>query len=1079
MAEKRVDPRAKPRRRWWRWVAAVVVVVLAVGVAALPWLLGTAPARRWLLARANATLAPARLEVKAFGFSWLGATRMKGFQIFDHHGDRVVDAPVAVWDRNLWQALFDRPRYGRLSLPGGRLDVEREPDGTIDLYEALRPILTGRPETQFRVQVTGGTLRLRSDGLAGPLRGQIRELIVNRPSAPRPVTWSLELEQAQNGRQAAGRLRSTGAYDRWKHEPGGGHPLAFSLYGARWPFAVEAAGVNLNGTLEGVLGFTRQNGAWRLTGQTEIGDGVVGGPRLEGDRLDLGGAKGSWDVSHDEDGWRVARLDLASPLGTLRASGPLPAPRGRATRIEGRLDLAALVGQIPHALRLREGLSLDRGEVRLTVESAEDAGKPAWDVSARVSDLVATLRERRIHVEQPATLSAHLVDDGGLSVAWLELESAFVRARGSGDMNRGVNITGIIDLAELKKQARDLIDLRGIDLAGRGTIAGDYRRSGGSFVGHLTLELSDLALGRSGSGGLHADEARLVASLEGPADDAGAPAGWERGRLAWRSNDLVADAVAFADANRLARVAASVDAGVTLRGRPGRAVARVVARREGDGWAIDEAAVVLDALRAEAEGTAEVLMSGHFDANAGELTLRSAGASSGGAIGLGPEGLSVAGLGGSEWRAKGRLVGEAGVLGRFVATWSGRPDPELDGSWSVRADAWSGEGEAVRFAGKVELPDLTWPTSDGERRGLGPMALDLAGSYREASDELSFTELVGSGRFATIEAAGRVVEPAGARVVDLRGTVTPDWEALTQWLVANVEPGARVAGGSRPFRLTGPLSLEREDPLAGIDAEAGFALEELDVFGMRLGATPVVVRVEQGTVSVDPIRTTLNGGRLRLDPRLDRGEDDSWTLRLEPGSALVDAEVNDEVSRRVLSYAAPVLDRATRVRGRVSAEIDRAEFPLGPGFGRKTVVEGRVVFQDVAFAPGPLATTLVGLIGAEAATMRLDEPVVLSIAEGRVRQSGLALPLGRLTRIELKGAVGFDRSLDLVASLPITRAMVANNDLLGDVVEGTRISVPIGGTLENPQIDREAFRTAMNDLGKTLLRRGVARARRS
>ena len=101
--------------------------------------------------------------------------------------------------------------------------------------------------------------------------------------------------------------------------------------------------------------------------------------------------------------------------------------------------------------------------------------------------------------------------------------------------------------------------------------------------------------------------------------------------------------------------------------------------------------------------------------------------------------------------------------------------------------------------------------------------------------------------------------------------------------------------------------------------------------------------------------------------------------------------------------------------------------------------------------------------------MKLDQPVALSIADRRVYQRGLALPLGRVTRIELDGWVDFDRNLKLTASLPITRAMVGNAPVLGELVEGKRISVPIAGTLKEPKIDRDAVNLALKDLGKSFL----------
>ncbi len=143
------NPSVTPRRRWRRRLGIAVAVVLLGAlafVAAVPRLLGTERARRVLLKQANAVLAPGGgLQVARFRFSWFGPTRMAGFTILDAEGQRVVEAPEAVLDRSLAGLLFDRPRFGTLTLDNAALDVDRRPDGSIDLADAIKPILATEP----------------------------------------------------------------------------------------------------------------------------------------------------------------------------------------------------------------------------------------------------------------------------------------------------------------------------------------------------------------------------------------------------------------------------------------------------------------------------------------------------------------------------------------------------------------------------------------------------------------------------------------------------------------------------------------------------------------------------------------------------------------------------------------------------------------------------------------------------------------------------------------------------------------------------------------------------------------------
>jgi translocation and assembly module TamB len=193
-------------------------------------------------------------------------------------------------------------------------------------------------------------------------------------------------------------------------------------------------------------------------------------------------------------------------------------------------------------------------------------------------------------------------------------------------------------------------------------------------------------------------------------------------------------------------------------------------------------------------------------------------------------------------------------------------------------------------------------------------------------------------------------------------------------------------------------------------------------------------------------------------------------LRLGKESILAGAVVNEEVSTRVLSYVAPVLNETTQASGRVSVTLDRAEFPIGSPVGRKANVTGSVAFKDVEFTPGPLARMVYGLLGREPEIIRLDEPVLLSIADGRINQRGLAIPLARgAARIEIEGWVDFDKNLNLVATIPFTPEMLGGQTLASGLLSGGKVRLPIGGTLSAPKLDKDAFRNNLKDVGDTLL----------
>jgi hypothetical protein len=353
-------------------------------------------------------------------------------------------------------------------------------------------------------------------------------------------------------------------------------------------------------------------------------------------------------------------------------------------------------------------------------------------------------------------------------------------------------------------------------------------------------------------------------------------------------------------------------------------------------------------------------------------------------------------------------------------------------------------------------------------------------AYDSQTDRVDLSGLDLSLPLIRIRGGGTVAGLTADRAVDLRGTIEPDWDALQKMLAKKIEPNARLAGRAKGWAITGTLpTLQVSEWSRTLEGEAGVELEQVDVFGMRLSRTAVVARFRNGELIIDPIDSTLNGGPLHLEPSLVTDDAGNQLLRLGSSSSLTDAEVNEEVSHRVLSYVAPVLDRATRVSGRVSVAIADAVLPLDPGAtGIKPNVEGEVSFEQVEFAPGRFADMIFGVLPIERKPILvLDQPVSLKVVDGRVYQEGLAIPMGKLAEIGLDGWVGFDRTLNLTASVTLTPDKSEKEvPILSSIFRGTRVAIPIRGTFDDPKLDTKAIGQNFKDLGAGLLGKTLSSA---
>ncbi len=1070
-------------------IGLALALLLTATVLAAPTLLSTAPGRRLLLTQANILLAPTRVELKSVRLSWFGPTRMTGLTMFDPAGKAVVAAPRASLDRSVWQLLSDRPRYGTLTLHGATVDIERRADGSIDLAEALDPILGGDPNepsdpaTDFTLAIVAGTLRLTSPELAEPLTAGRLDMTLRAPAAPEPLSWQIELANPPSveSSDAAESLAIQGDYD---HRAGGETmpDLTLIVEGNRWPAAVAVAGIAGRGRLDGRLGLRCEDGRWATKGGVHLLDLDATGPPLEGDRLRLDRLDATWDVADAGGSWAVRQLDLACPLATLAAKGTLATTTDADATIEGQVDLAALAAQLPHALHLRDGLVLERGVVQLKGSIRPEDDGQHLEVEARAADLAARVDARSLTWDEPATVEVRLLRtaEDAIRIERIAAKTAFLDASASGDLKEGVDLTAAVDLDGLGDRVGEWIDLGGIDAAGQVRMAGKYAAPTDTFQGQLAAEFRDLVLTGLTAEPIRRPAVRLDATLGGPASPEGLPADWSDIGVKLKGDDLALDLTAKNgdDANE---VQASLATALRYDGHEGRAEVRLAGRRREKVVEIDEAHVTLAPVGPEAQAaTLAFAGKGRYDGGAGTLALEpladpGANASTN-ALRLTDKGLHIAGLGkdGEPLEVQGQLGVNLQELDRAAAYWTGATPVGVAGTLTAALTARHAADGLLQYALRLDSHDLA-RLSGTRWRAEGPLSVQSRGEYRPEGDRLDLSEFALASRYGSLNAAGSLAELNSRRVADLNGTLNPSWELINALAAASIEPGARIRGTMRPFHIRGPLSGgSTAEVLRGLDAELALDLTEATAFGVVVGPAPVVVRCGSGQVTIAPISTTVNGGAMNLKPELALDDPAGITFRLAAVSTIRNAEINEEVSSRVLSYIAPVLHEATQVRGRLSVDLDRTEVPL-TGAGRSSVVAGKLAFQEVNYGPGPLVQQLLGLVGeSQVPALTLNRTIAFQVADGRVGQEGLVIDVNREVQIALDGSVGFDGTLALRAGVPITAAMLGGDDrLLGEIVGGTRVGVPIGGTFSHPRLDRGALQAGLREVSRSLIRRGA------
>ncbi len=1060
------DPAPK-RRRHLLLKAFVFLVLPAIALAvALPWLLGTSPGRAWVVGRGNARLAPGSIQLEELSLSWTRPIWLSGVKLRDSKGKVVLAAKDIRLDRGILGLLRSRPDYGTITVDGVTADVERRADGSIDVVEALGSVLKsakppkpGDPDPAVVVAIHGGTLRLASPELATPMTASAVEgtltIVPGKPleaaATLGEVGRTLELHATVDHRAPAG---STG-------------DLEVTVAGKGWPIHLRKSGLEASGRFDGTIEAKRDRGRWSARGDTALLGVEATGPALAGDRLSLDRLVAACEAGQTATGWSILKLKLTSPVASLSGSGTWPASEG--ARLAGRVDLAALARMMPRAMRLRDGLTLDKGTATFRAEVSSAAGAERLVISASLDDLAASEGGRPLGLREPAHLTASAVRSSGkITVESLVMKAAGVDVTASGDLVAGVKLRGTVDLAALDAQAREWLDLGAVAASGQARLAADYRHVGENYKARFAAEFKDLKVAGLTAEPIAREIGRVDASAIGPRSDDGLPVGWREGQLDLKAGDLKVDLTATHEAGDVVVLGA---VGLDLASpTPGRAQVKASVAIKGRVFEADEILAGFIPTDPEAAlGTFKMAARGRLDLASGEALLTPLPGVPAGAIGLMAEGIKVSGLGraGLPLRVDAALLGDLAGLDRMLAAWSGSPSKGLGGSWGSHLQITRSAAGRVDAVGRIDTPNVTAP-------GLrGPVTLAWNGGYLPEKDQVEILAATLSTAYGRARVAGNLYEVKARRICDLTATLDPRWETIDPILAASVEPNARLRASFRPIHWQGVLKADSTARLLTQQvAEIALDLSSAQAFGVTIGPAPVVLHLSGGGASFDPIQTTANGGPLTIHANLALDDAEGVWLRLLPGTRIDGAEINDAVSSSVLAFVAPVLSEATHVNGKVSVVLSRAMLPITAK--GSAVIDGQVTFQDVQFLAGPLGAQVASLVGQPSPKLVLHQPMQLQVADGRVKQSGLSIPIPGGVKVDLDGSVGFDKTLDLRASVPLSARMLALDPKFESFVGGTKLSIPIRGTMAHPAIDARAMQTGLREAARTAGERGLA-----
>jgi hypothetical protein len=810
-----------------------------------------------------------------------------------------------------------------------------------------------------------------------------------------------------------------------------------------------------------------------------------------------------------EVGQATAAGDLR--LSELRKGDVLAAVANAPCQVAGRLDLAAIARLLPGTLRVREGMVVQSGGVDwLLAGQPGAAGGYEWNGRVTTSDLAAEQAGRVIRWNDPLVAEFQVRRDRqNLLVDRLECRSSFLQATGSGTLDQ-LQATANLDLDRLAGELGQFFDFGGTKLAGRGTAQIRWSRDAQQqFTANAQAKLVDFEWTRAG--GAPWIERELTAGLTANGRTSGA----QLARL-----DTATATLSAAGGAATLQLAGPIDApssasswplSARLQGSLEQWQPRLALFVPLEDWSLagqcDLSAqalvgpneVQLSSLELSVQRLQAVSATRFISEP--ELRLKAAGV-------LKREPLQVtitqADLTSSALQARATdlryqtLAGVptlqgtldyAGDLGRMNAwlrspqeppklTYAGRLVGQLRGQSS-------GDTAVVELQTTIDNLAVTSTAPRPATAGAasGPLWREPRVTFKaqlthdRAADALKLTAVELASGMLKLSAAGQLTELTKRRVVELNGKLDYDLAQLSRVLEPYWGTDVQLVGRqARNFQVRGPLAeaTVASGPVGGwrrLDGTASFGWDRANLVGLAVGPANFEATMGRGLVQVKPVDLVVAQGRVSLAPRI-RLAPEPAELLFDKGPVVQQVQLTEEICAGLLKYAAPALAGAAVAQGQLSVDLEGGRLPLADlGAGE---LSGRLTIHAAQVRAGPVMQEMLWLAKQIEAMLRnrqlsdtapagneplvkvADNSVPFQLQDRRVYHEGLEIQVGEVT-VRTRGSVGLDQSLALLAEVPIRSEWLQKVPRLAGMQNQT-IRIPIAGTLNQPQIDRNAWK---------------------
>jgi len=286
-----------------------------------------------------------------------------------------------------------------------------------------------------------------------------------------------------------------------------------------------------------------------------------------------------------------------------------------------------------------------------------------------------------------------------------------------------------------------------------------------------------------------------------------------------------------------------------------------------------------------------------------------------------------------------------------------------------------------------------------------------------------------------------------------------NWSSLSTITAAYLPKDLTIEGQRKDsIEFSSQYPADKPDLLfANLNANINSGFEKLRYTGINLGKTEPKIEIEKGLLKIEPITTIANNGKLNFAAQADLKTKPVLLKTTGPMKIIENFEINDEIAKKYLPYFNPIFADSFNVTGKTNLQCETLIVPINAGDNKDIDIAGTFSVEQLK-----LQTSQKGLLGqlysllgkplpGQTITVR---PTKFTLKNGFVHYDDMQVDVGD-NPVNFRGTIGLDRTLDMQVTLPYT--LEGTTVRIDKQTGAKRITLPIKGTIDNPELDVEKF----------------------